>query len=179
MPRRLRLASGGYAYHVLNRAVARERIFKKGEGLRGLRGGHRASQGPVADAGFGVVRHAHALALRPLAARRWRSIGVHAMVDGHAYPTLARGAPDLWNGGALSGAIQVVPDSRGRSFVYGAALCGTEPIAEIWCRMRLPGGGRVFGIACMAATPGLLTPVRCQCPRTGCTMCRHLKAKAS
>ena len=29
MPRRLRLASGGYAYHVLNRAVARERIFAK------------------------------------------------------------------------------------------------------------------------------------------------------
>ena len=29
MPRRLRLASGGYAYHVLNRAVARERIFGK------------------------------------------------------------------------------------------------------------------------------------------------------
>src|SRR5208282_6700840 len=29
MPRRLRLASGGYAYHVLNRAVARERIFRK------------------------------------------------------------------------------------------------------------------------------------------------------
>ena len=29
MPRRLRLASGGYAYHVLNRAVGRARIFSK------------------------------------------------------------------------------------------------------------------------------------------------------
>jgi putative transposase len=29
MPRRLRVASGGYAYHVLNRAVARMRIFGK------------------------------------------------------------------------------------------------------------------------------------------------------
>ena len=29
MPWRLRLASRGYAYHVLNRAVARERIFTK------------------------------------------------------------------------------------------------------------------------------------------------------
>lgn len=28
MPRRLRISSGGYAYHVLNRAVARERIFR-------------------------------------------------------------------------------------------------------------------------------------------------------
>jgi putative transposase len=28
MPRRLRVASGGYAYHVLNRAVARKRIFR-------------------------------------------------------------------------------------------------------------------------------------------------------
>jgi len=29
MPRRLRVASGGYAYHVLNRAVRRMRIFRK------------------------------------------------------------------------------------------------------------------------------------------------------
>ena len=29
MPRRLRFASGGYVYHVLNRAVARDRIFSK------------------------------------------------------------------------------------------------------------------------------------------------------
>ena len=29
MPRRLRLAGGGYAYHVLNRAVGRVRIFSK------------------------------------------------------------------------------------------------------------------------------------------------------
>ncbi len=30
MPRRLRVSSGGYAYHVLNRAVGRARIFGKG-----------------------------------------------------------------------------------------------------------------------------------------------------
>jgi putative transposase len=30
MPRRLRVSSGGYAYHVLNRAVGRKRIFGKG-----------------------------------------------------------------------------------------------------------------------------------------------------
>ena len=29
MPRRIRIASGGYAYHVLNRAVGRTRIFGK------------------------------------------------------------------------------------------------------------------------------------------------------
>ena len=29
MPRRLRVASGGYAYHVLNRAVGKARIFGK------------------------------------------------------------------------------------------------------------------------------------------------------
>ena len=28
MPRRLRVSSGGFAYHVLNRAVARQRIFR-------------------------------------------------------------------------------------------------------------------------------------------------------
>ena len=31
MPRRLRFASGGYVYHVLNRAVGRARIFKKSQ----------------------------------------------------------------------------------------------------------------------------------------------------
>jgi len=29
MPRRLRMASGGYVYHVLNRAVVRARLFHK------------------------------------------------------------------------------------------------------------------------------------------------------
>ena len=33
MPRRLRVASGGYAYHVLNRAVGRRRIFGKQRGF--------------------------------------------------------------------------------------------------------------------------------------------------
>ena len=31
MPRRLRFATGGYVYHVLNRAVGRARIFKKSQ----------------------------------------------------------------------------------------------------------------------------------------------------
>jgi hypothetical protein len=31
MPRRLRFASGGYVYQVLNRAVGRARIFKKSQ----------------------------------------------------------------------------------------------------------------------------------------------------
>jgi len=29
MPRRRRFASGGFVYHVLNRAVARDRLFRK------------------------------------------------------------------------------------------------------------------------------------------------------
>ncbi len=29
MPRRLRVSTGGYAYHVLNRAAGRARIFRK------------------------------------------------------------------------------------------------------------------------------------------------------
>jgi hypothetical protein len=39
MPRRLRVATGGYAYHVLNRAVGRMRIFGKQRDFAALRSG--------------------------------------------------------------------------------------------------------------------------------------------
>ena len=38
MPRRLRVSSGGFAYHVLNRAVARERIFRTAKDYGGENG---------------------------------------------------------------------------------------------------------------------------------------------
>ncbi len=61
--------------------------------------------------------------------RRWRLVGVHALVDGHAYATLARGASHGGNRPVVPGTFQVVPDPRGRAFTDGAAVCGTEPLA--------------------------------------------------
>ena len=88
-----------------------------------------AGESPVADAGFGVVRDAQSLAFRALAARRRRPVGVHALADGHAHATLARGASHGGHRPAVPGAFQVVPDPRRRSFMDGAAVCGAKSVA--------------------------------------------------
>ena len=51
MPRRLRVASGGYAYHVLNRAVGRMRIFGKQRDFEREKGSELFNL----DAGIGVA----------------------------------------------------------------------------------------------------------------------------
>lgn len=98
-------------------------------GLRGIRGGFGQGETAPADAGSGLVPDAKPLALCALAAQRWRSVGVHAMADGHAYATLARRASHGWNRSAVPGPLQVVPHPRGRSPVNGAAVCGAESLA--------------------------------------------------
>jgi len=103
--------------------------FRQSTRLRGIRGGDRASQSPFADAGFGVVHHAQSLAFRALAPWRWGPVGVHALVDGHAHATLARGAWHGRNRPAVPGPFQVVPDPGGRAFIGGAAVCGAKPVA--------------------------------------------------
>ena len=177
MPRRLRLASGGNAYHVLNRAVARERIFKKARDF---------------EAFEEVIEQAKArLPMRVLA---WCAMPTH-----WHFVLWPRGDGDLsefmrwltvthtqrWHAAHLtSGTGALIRGDSSRSRFKRTIIClrccvmwnGTH-CGQIWCRRRLPGGGRVFGIACMAATPGLSTTVRCQCPWTGCTMCRSAKRR--
>ncbi len=103
--------------------------FRQRARLRGVRGGDRAGQSPTADAGFGVVRDAQSLAFRALAARRRRPVGVHALVDGHAHATLARGASHGGHRPAVPGPIQVVSDPGRRPFMDGAAVCGAKSVA--------------------------------------------------
>ncbi len=55
------------------------------------------------------------------------------MDDGHAYATLARGASHRGNGSAVSRTFQIVSDSRGRSSLDGAALCGAQCSARKSC----------------------------------------------
>jgi len=74
-----------------------EADFRQAAGLRGLRGGDRPGQGADTDAALGVVRDEQSLAFRPLAARRRRPVGVHALADGHPHPALARGASHVGN----------------------------------------------------------------------------------
>ena len=64
MPRRLRVASEGYAYQVLNRAVGKARIFGKQRDFEAFDWGDRRGQRAVADAGSGIVRAVESLAWR-------------------------------------------------------------------------------------------------------------------
>ena len=76
-----------------------------------------------------MVCHAQSLAFRAVASWRWRPVGVHVMVDGHAYATLARGPSDGRDWPTVPGPFQVVPHPRGRSSVGRAAICGAELVA--------------------------------------------------
>jgi len=121
--------------------------FRQAAGFRGVRGSDRAGEGPFADAGFGVVRDAQSLAFRALAARRRRLVGVHALVVGDAYATLARGAPHGRHGPAVPGAFQVVSDPRRQPFVGRASLCGAKSATG----QSGPRGGRLAMVEPLAS----------------------------
>ncbi|MHB1036886.1 MAG: transposase [Pirellulales bacterium] len=92
MTRRLRVSRGGYVYRVLNRAAGRARILRKARD-------YEAFEGTLPQVGQRVPMRVLAWCLMPdhwhlvaLAARRRRLVGVHALADGYARPTLARRA---------------------------------------------------------------------------------------
>jgi len=60
MPRRPRIATGGLAYHVLNRRVGRLPLFETA--------GDYAAFGADSGANCGLLPHAHPLASAPMAA---------------------------------------------------------------------------------------------------------------
>src|SRR2546426_1185286 len=82
-----------------------------------------------ADAASGVQFDAQPLAPGPMAARRWRPVGIPALAERHAHEALAFALPQHRNGSAVSGAIQVVSDRSGRSFPHGLSLCGAQCVA--------------------------------------------------
>jgi len=76
-----------------------------------------------------MVRYVDPLAFGALAARGWRPVGIHALVDGHAHAALARGASDGGYRPAVPGPLQVVPDSGGRPSSDRVTVRGAEPAA--------------------------------------------------
>ena len=66
MPRRLRVSSGGFAYHVLNRAVARERIFRTAKDYEAFEKVLREAKEPMRLLGWCVLPN-HRLVLWPRA----------------------------------------------------------------------------------------------------------------
>ena len=118
-----------------------------------------------------MPNHWHFVAL---AARRRRPVGVHALVDGYAHATLARGTSHGRHGPAVPGPLQVVSRSR-KTIIYGrcCAMWNEIRCGRIWSTRRRPGAGRVFGIACTATRPGCWTKVRCRCRDVGVSMCKN------
>ncbi len=55
MPRRLRVSSGGFAYHVFNRAVARERIFRRAKDYEAFEKVLREAKEPMRLLGWCVL----------------------------------------------------------------------------------------------------------------------------
>ena len=104
--------------------------FREGTGLRGVRGSVGGGKETPAHAGAGLVRDVQPLALGALAAWGRRSVGVHAMADGYAHATLARGASHRGHRPSVPRAFQVVSDPRGRSSTGGAAVCGAKSSAS-------------------------------------------------
>ena len=129
MPRPMRIASGGFAYHVLNRAVGRSRIFAKPRDYEAFEAVIAEAKGrlPMRLLAWCVMpTHWHS---RPLAARRRRPVRVHALADGDAHAALARGARHGGQRPALPGPLPVVPHPSGRAPVGGVAVRGAEPVA--------------------------------------------------
>src|SRR5438874_5420112 len=92
MPRSARQTPGGYVYHAHNRATARLKLFRKaahyGAFLRVL--DEALEQHPPR---LGLLHHAHALAGRALARRRWGTDCVLALVDADPFGALAPTRP--------------------------------------------------------------------------------------
>ena len=109
MPRRLRVSSGGFAYHVLNCAVARERIFRRAKDYEAFE--KVLARGEGAHAFAGVVRaaeHWHLVLWPPADGdlsefMRWLSV-THTQRWHAAHPTSGRGA--LYQGRFKSFPIQ-------------------------------------------------------------------------
>ena len=136
MPRRLRVADGGYVYHVLNRAVARAALFEKdGDYAAFLRVlTEAAAWRPVRLLCYCIMPNHWHLVLWP----RRGPFGVSALVDGHPCAALACPSPYERLGLAVPGSVQIIPNPARRSPAYGVPLCGEKRAAS---RHGGTGGG--------------------------------------
>ena len=146
---------------MLNRAVGRMRIFGKERDFEAFEEVIAEAKSRLPMRRVGMVRPPQSLALRAVAPKGRRLVRVHALVDGHPHPALARGASDGRDRSAVSRAFQVVPDPGRRSSLECAAVCGAKRASgPIWSNGPTPGGGQVFGIASAGTGPDCSTRVR-------------------
>lgn len=109
------------AYHVLNRANGRLRIFKTREDFEAF---ERVLE--EAKERFGTRVCAYSLASGGLAGGGWRTLAVCRLVDPDAYTALARLSSERGHRPRLPGALQVLSHSGGRPFSSGLPLCGAQ-----------------------------------------------------
>ena len=137
MARRLRVAAGGVVYHVLNRAVGRNRIFDD-EGdylafekvLLRRRARRHATPGILCDAG--------PLASGGVAPKGWRIIALLALAERDPHATVARSSRIGGHGALVSRPLQELSRSAGQAFSAGLPVCREEPGAG---RIINQGGG--------------------------------------
>ena len=163
MPRRLRVASGGYAYHVLNRAVGKTRIFGKQRDFEAFEEVIREAKGrlPMRVLAWCVLSNHWHFVLWPRGDgdlsefMRWLTV-THTQRWHAAHRTSGTGP-------LYQGRFKSFPRRGGRSFTDGAAVRGTQPIAGQYGRrgrgLALP---RVFGIASTTTRRGFWTRVHCR-----------------
>ena len=113
----------------LPRAESRQRADDDLRGrrrLRSFRESPRRSRRAVPDATVGLLPDAQSLAPGRLAARGWRAVAVRRLVDTDAHSTLACPSSFARLRPRVSGAVQVVPDPRGRPSVRRCAVRRAE-----------------------------------------------------
>ena len=159
MPRRLRVASGGYAYHVLNRAVGRMRIFGKERDFEAFEEviAEARSRLPMGVLAWCVLPNHWHLALWP---RRDGDLSEFMCWLTVTHTQRWHAAPHGRDRSAVSRAFQVVPDPGRRSSPDRAAVRGAKRCGPIWSNGPTPGGGRVFGTASAGTSPDCSTRVR-------------------
>ena len=122
MPRRARQTPGGYAYHALNRATARLKLFRKAADYAAFLRVLDEALEQHSPARLGLLHLAHPLASRPLARRRWGADFVLALVDPDAFSPLAQTLPQHGQRPRVPESLQGICGRRGRTPFDRASL---------------------------------------------------------
>ena len=128
MPRTARIAPGGMIFHVLNRAIAHIRMFKKDKDFAAFERilCETLQQRPMR---VSLLRALEPLALSAVARTGWGFGGVHAALDHRPRAELAGAPPRNWNRAPVPGAVQVVSCRGGRALPERSQICGAERLA--------------------------------------------------
>ncbi len=168
MPRRLRVSTGGYAYHVLNRGVGRKRIFAKQRDFEAFEEviAQAKARLPMRVLAWCVMPNHWHFVLWPRGDgdlsefMRWLTV-THTQRWHAAHGTSGTGP-------LYQGRFKSFPIQEDDHLLDGAALRGAKSAArEAGPKRRMPGDGRAFGIAGMATQLDSWTTGRWNCRVVG------------